>query len=112
MLYYKENEMSDDLGVVELKYPIPVAKEGGGKVEVSKLTFGRIKSKHLKLLPDSFMETEGKIAPRDVIPIIAGIANISEESADEIDLEDLLEIAEKLESFFGKSLETGDQSST
>jgi hypothetical protein len=99
--------MSDDLGVVELKHPIPVAKEGGGTVEVSKLTFGRIKAKHLKLLPDSFIGDEGKIAPRDIIPIIAGIADIPEEAADELDLDDLMEIAEKLESFFGQSLETG-----
>lgn len=103
--------MTNDLGTVELKHPIPIKKEGGGTVEVSKLTFGRVKSKHLKLLPDSFMEDEGKIAPRDIIPIIAGLADIPGESADEIDLEDLMEIAEKLEYFFAQSLETGKKSS-
>ena len=104
--------MADELGSVDLKYPIPVAKEGGGTVEVSKLTFRRVKTKDLKLLPDSFVEDEGKIAPRDIIPIIASLADIPEEAADEIDLEDLDEIGEKLESFFDKSLGTGEKKST
>lgn len=104
--------MADELGVVELGYPIFVKSEGGGEVEVSKLTFGRVKSKHLKLLPASFMEEEGKILPHEVIPIVAGLADIPLESAEEIDLEDLIKMAEKLESFFAQSLETGNKKST
>ena len=103
--------MADELGSVELKHPIPVKKEGGGTVEVSKLTFGRVKLKHLRLLPDTFYE-EGKLVPTEMIPLIAGLADIPNESADEIDLEDLVTIGEKLESFFGKSLEIGKKSST
>ena len=98
--------MADELGSVELKYPIPVKKEGGGVVEVSKLTFGRVKSKHLKLLPSSFYTEEGKLLPHEVIPLIAGLADIPLESAEEIDLEDLVEIGGKLESFFDESLGT------
>lgn len=104
--------MADELGSVDLEHSIPVKKEGGGTVEVSKLTFGRVKSKHLKLLPDSFYESDGKIAPREIIPLIAGLADIPMESADEIDLDDLGVIGEKLESFFEKSLATGEKSST
>jgi len=105
--------MADELGTVDLKHPIPVKKEGGGTVEVSKLTFGRVKLKHLKLLPNTerFYE-KGKLLPHELVPLIAGLANISKESADEIDLEDLDVIGEKLESFFGKSLETGKKPST
>ena len=104
--------MSDELGSVELKHSIPVKKEGGGEVEVSKLTFGRVKSKHLRLLPDTFYEGEGKLIPHEIIPLIAGLADIPQESADEIDLEDLVVIGEKLESFFGQSLGTIEKSST
>ena len=93
--------------IVKLKYSIPIAKEGGGTVPVSELKMGRFKAKHLKLLPESFMADGGNISPAEIIPLIAGLANISEEAADEIDIEDLTGVAESLQDFLGKSLETG-----
>ena len=93
--------------VVKLKYSIPIPKEGGGDVNVSELKIGRLKAKHLRLLPENFMESGGEIAPKDIIPLIAGLANISESSADEIDIEDLVEVANSLQSFLGESLEIG-----
>ncbi len=105
--------MADELGTVDLKHSIPVKKEGGGTVEVSKLTFGRVKLKHLKLLPNTerFLEN-GTILPHELVPLVAGLADISDESAGEIDIDDLDVIGEKFESFFGKSLETGKKKST
>ena len=104
---------------VDLKYPIKVST-GQGQVEVSRLTLGRIKVKHLKKLPASLFEQalaqDGKekllkINPIDAIPLIASLANISDEEAGEIDLEDLAGVAETLgeglEDFLAESPQTG-----
>lgn len=94
---------------VVLKYPIPYKTEGGEQTEKKILTFGRLKTKHLKLLPDSFFESGGKnMSPKVVIPIVAGICNIPIESAEEIDvLEDLAKVVEVMSGFLGSSLATG-----
>ena len=94
---------------IKLKYSIPVPGEGGKMVTTNEITIGRLKAKHLKLLPKDFADNEGKLSPAEMIPLIAGLANISIESADEIDLEDLETIAEGLESFLSASLKTGEK---
>lgn len=96
-----------DEKVVKLKYSIPIPKEGGGTVNVNELTLGRLKAKHFKLLPKDFMANEGQIEPAALIPLLAGIADIPESAADEIDIEDLMEVAESLQSFLGEFLGTG-----
>lgn len=96
---------------IKLKYPIPVPKEGGGDILCNIITLGRLKAKHLKLLPEGFMEEEGKISPHEVIPLIAGLADIPESAADEIDMIDIIIIAEELENFLSMSLENGESSS-
>ena len=93
--------------IVELNYPIPIPKEGGGTVDVSQLKLGRFKAKHLKLLPKGFMENDGQISPSEIIPLIAGLADIPESSANEIDMEDLMEVAESMQDFFEGFLKTG-----
>lgn len=96
-----------DVKTIELKYPIPVEKEGGGTVDVSVLKLGRLKAKHLRVLPKGFAAQEGNVEPAELIPLIAAIADIPESSADEMDVEDLIVFAEALEDFLGKSLMTG-----
>ena len=97
-----------DTKPIELKYPIPVKLENGTETEVNVLQLQRLKAKHLKLLPKGFGIGEGKIEPSEIIPLIAGLANISMESAGEIDVvEDLTAIAEELESFLLQSQEDG-----
>lgn len=96
-----------DEKIIKLKYSIPIPKEGGGTVQVSELRLGRLKAKHLKVLPKDFMENEGNVNPADIIPLLAGITDIPESSADELDMEDLISISEGLTSFLGKSLKTG-----
>jgi len=93
--------------IVQLKYPIPIPKEGGGFVNIGELTLGRLKAKHLRLLPDNFMDNEGQLAPQDILPILAGLADIPIEAVDEIDMSDLIEVAESLQGFLEQSLETG-----
>jgi len=97
--------------IVQLKYSIPIPKEGGGDIQTKELRLGRLKAKHLRLLPESFVENEGQLSPADVIPLIAGLANIPEASADEIDIEDLMEVAESLQGFLGEFQLTGDKPS-
>jgi hypothetical protein len=90
---------------VELQYPIPVEGKDGKMIETSSLTFTRIKAKHIKLLPDSVFDPEsaGNIRPTEMIPLIAGITGIPIESAEEIDLADLIRIGgEVLPSFLAE----------
>lgn len=99
--------MGDEKKVIELKYSIPVPKEGGGSVEVNKLQIGRLKLKHLKLLPKDFVEKEGKVSPDEIIPLIAGMANISEECAGEIDFDDIERVADTIMNFLAESPQIG-----
>ena len=92
---------------ITLKYSIPIIDAEGLTHKINEIALGRLKAKHLKLLPESFSSGDGKIAPADILPLIAGLTNLSIESVDEIDIEDLTVIAEGLESFLSKSLETG-----
>ena len=94
--------------VVKLKYSIPIPGKDGEMINTNELKIGRLKAKHLKLLPDNFEESGGQLGMVDIIPLIAALANIPESAADEIDvINDLPEVAEALQSFLVKSLETG-----
>jgi len=94
--------------VVELKHPITCTKDGKEEV-LSSITLGRLKAKHLKLLPKDFFDNEeGKLSPQDIVPLVAALGNISEEVAGEIDLiDDLTPLAEAVGDFLSQSLETG-----
>ena len=92
--------------VINLKHSIPV-KEGDQVRRVNELKMGRLKVKHLRSLPDDFAAGDGKIKPIDVIPLIASVANIPIESADEIDFEDLEAVSDAITDFLTKSLPTG-----
>jgi len=97
-----------DTKKITLKYSIPIPKEGGGTVNTNELVMGRLKVKHLKLLPEGFMESEGKaINPVEMISVIAGLTDISVESAEEIDIDDLFGIVEVLQDFLDVAPETG-----
>ena len=99
--------MSETEKVIKLKYAIPIPGKDGEIIKTNEIRIGRLKAKHLKLLPGSFIENEGKLNPADMIPLIAGLANIPESAADEIDMEDIAEVAEALQDFLGQSPETG-----
>ena len=91
--------------IVKLKWSIPIPIEGGGEVHVKELRLGRLKAKHLKLLPEGFMESEGSLEPAQIIPLLAGLADIPESSIDELDImDDLPEVAEVLQNFLEGSL--------
>lgn len=80
---------------VELQYSITIPGVDGKEVETKVLNFGRIKAKHLKTLPDSLFlgeEEAQRMRPDEMIPLIAGLADIPIESAEEIDMIDLMKI--------------------
>jgi len=94
---------------VELKNSIPVWQKGKeDPFMVSSLSLGRMKAKHLKLLPKNFSKNNGKeIDASELLPLIAGLADMELKSIEELDMEDLMVIAEELTSFLGQSLKTG-----
>jgi len=102
----EETKKNDEVqnNIIKLEYPIPVPKEGGGFVQVSQLTIGRLKAKHLKALPDNFIESKGQILAADIIPLLASVAEVPETSIDEMDFEDLMRVSEQLASFLEPSL--------
>jgi len=93
--------------IVKLKWPIPIPQKDNNPIMTNELRIGRFKAKHFRLLPDSFTEDGGQISAKEIIPLIAGLANIPESSADEIDMEDIPEVAEALQSFLLASQATG-----
>ena len=95
--------IDESAGIINLKYPISIPKAGGGEIETTRLKMGRLKLKHLRLLPHDFVEKEGKVELASLIPLIAGIADIPIESADEIDIEDFENIINGLMSFLAVS---------
>jgi len=94
---------------VTLKYPIEYEdpNEPGIVVRLEQLNFGRLKTKHLKLLPPSVFETEGEFSAAQLIPILPSIlssmAGIPEAAADEIDFEDLEQVVEVIGDFLGST---------
>ena len=88
---------------VKLQYPVTIKQEDGSSKVYDEVEIGRLKNKHLKLLPKDFMDGKGKIPPDKLSGVISVIANIPMEVSDEIDIEDTYNIAEELESFFGVS---------
>ena len=105
--------MSENTATVKLDYPIPAI---GDQPEISELTFGRLKAKHFKKLPQRMMEQaadgeEVNITAAEMVPVIGALAGITEEQADEIDLEDVDKIAAVIMDFFGRYQGTGSGSS-
>jgi len=97
----------------ELDYPIMVPGQDGKLMEVSSLEMGRFKAKHLKSMPDSMFDDGGvTVKPADMIPLIAALTGISEESAEELDFADLMKIGVELGNFLSASLQTGEGSSS
>jgi hypothetical protein len=101
---------------IKLEYPLmvmdPDAPEGERMKEVRELTLGRLKAKHLRLMPESMFDDGGEsVKPHDVMPLIAGLANIPLETVEEMDVADLMKVGEALGSFLSDSLQTGKKSS-
>lgn len=102
-----------DEKIITLKYPITTKDDKGNNVKLETIKVGRIKTKHLKMLPKSFMgealkaQKEGNtdnvnIEIIDFLPLIAGITNLSENIIDELDFVDLQEILQEVTDLVGE----------
>lgn len=80
--------------IINLDYPIEVKSPNGGVVTASSITLRRMKAKDLKHIKRDEADN-----PYSTIPLIAALADIPIESADEIDITDLKKIHEKLSVF-------------
>jgi len=92
-------ENTEKSNVVELEYPIIIKTAEGGEATISKITIGRMKAKHLKLLPSDIVKSKGSIDPAKMLPLIAAMAELSEEVVGEIDMSDIIKIVGVMESF-------------
>lgn len=97
--------------IIQLKHSIPYKTDQGQEMQISTLTMGRMKAKHLKHFPKEFFKEGGAddISPYALLPLIASVCGISNESAGEIDVEDINQVADALGEVMGKlvSPETG-----
>jgi hypothetical protein len=85
---------------IKLQYSVSIRQDDGSMKVFDEIEIGRLKNKHLKMLPKDFIENSGKISPAKLSGVIAAIADVSIEVADEIDIEDTYKIIEEMESFF------------
>jgi hypothetical protein len=74
--------------VVPLEYPIKTKSELGAEIQVYQVELGRLKVKHLKILPVSFLDDTLDMSPADMRLVTIAMTGLSESVADEIDLVD------------------------
>jgi len=95
-----------DTEIINLEYPIEIKSSNGGVITATSITLRRMKAKDLKhVKPDTASD------PYSTIPLIAALADIPIESADEIDMIDLKKIQEKLSIFLEGFQGSGSKSS-
>lgn len=100
--------MAEEKKVYQLQFPITTTIEGKETV-ITEVTVGRLKAKHLKLMPSSLVSGEGggegkvAIEPATMLPLIAALTDLPIEVIEEMDMEDLTCVVEGVGAFFGKS---------
>ena len=96
--------------VIMLEWPFEVVDDKGEKKTIDRVILSRLKSKHLEVIPASLMKGKGKsVDPKEVLPLVAALCDLTKDQAGEIDFEDLVKIVEALEDFLADatSLKTG-----
>ena len=90
---------------VTLKFPIVTKEEGKPDSEIRELTIGRLKAKHMKLMPESAFLPDGEavLNPTELLPLIGALCSLSEEQTGEIDVVDLKGISAALTDFLADS---------
>jgi hypothetical protein len=111
---------------IDLKVPVVIKDKNGIKEDkvYSSLTLHVLKAKHLKYLPAEIFDaadmTEGEVQKdkaflikmaSKLIPLIAGLAEVDEDVINNLDVPDLLEVANELGPFLVGLSETGDNAS-
>ena len=88
------------------------------EIEYKSLTLYPFKAKHLKSLPESFFNMDAEEAKElnakaamnfavDMMPLIAALANVSEDVIGELSFEDLMKVTGELAPFLEGCLKTG-----
>ena len=92
-----EEKVVEKSTIIKLIYPISLEQEGGAKTIVEEVTLGRLKAKHLKLLPAGFSSEEEKgLDPASMLPLIAAVANPPIAVIEEMDMQDMMVILEEI----------------
>lgn len=86
---------------IKLEYAIPIPNGNGKDIQCSVITLGRLQAGHLKLLPENYFSRKDKsLTSLELIPLVAGLADIPLSAAEKIDVVvDLPVIAEALGNF-------------
>ena len=91
---------------IDLAHPILMEGDGGSEIKIDHVVLRRVKAKDLKHMPDEIFEGV-TMNPHKLIPLIASLTNFPEDTIEEIDIEDLLAIADRLMDFLAPSQTTG-----
>ena len=92
--------MEEKKVIIELTSPLPSL--GDGLPPVTRLELGRLKLRHLELLPPTFFEDE-EFSPKNLLPLLVALTGLPVEVLGEIDVvDDIPKIAEEIKSFFQK----------
>jgi hypothetical protein len=110
----------------DLKFPIKIDSNGNpideelynqeGKqlpkyTEITRINIYRMRTKHLKLIPDDiYTLREGRkktkiINPEKLLPLIGGLTGLTKEQVGEIDMVDLIPITDEIMSLVGEVLD-------
>jgi hypothetical protein len=100
---------SDVLRNIKLTYPIPYKTDDGNEIDIHEIKIGRLKAKHLDSFPDCITKPSnnggGKqkihIVPKEFIPFIAAVSELPIDTIKELDLNDLISIADILADSMG-----------
>lgn len=100
---------NDILKTISLTYPIPYKTSEGTVIDLHEIKIGRLKAKHLDSLPESFINSAGvgggkkklHFDLREVVPFVSAVAELPIETIKEVDLNDLLIIADVLADSMG-----------
>jgi hypothetical protein len=73
--------------VYPLEYPITI-NENGKETQIYQVEVGRLKVKHLRILPASFFAKEDteSMTPEEVRMVVIALTNLTADQADEIDM--------------------------
>lgn len=113
--------MGIDCKIVELEYPLKSEDKDGNEVCINSIKLGRVKTKHIKLLPKNFFTGENKrntkskketevkkedkeilINPMELVPFIAGLSGLPIEKINEVDMTDLLNLVDAVTELLGE----------
>jgi hypothetical protein len=88
----------------------PVTRQDGAKID--RVKFHRLKVKHLRELPESMFKGDGSdVRPQDMPQLLVAVTGLPQEVVDEIDMEDLTQLAEPMRDFLEASLGIGETQS-